>query len=255
MNEATTDKLVFMKLMGMEEAFRQQLEQPNAARLSFEERFAMLVDREWDRRSSRKLARRIKAARVKQNACIEDIDWQQPRGLDRSVITSLSECGWIQHHHNLIITGPTGTGKTFLACAFVNAACRKGYRARYHRASRFFKDLAITRGDGSWPKYMRKMQKLDLLVIDDWGLETLQPEDRRDMLEILDERYTTRSMIFSTQYPVAKWHELIGEPTLADSILDRVVHNSHRIELKAEGESMRKRYSPLTSQHIKEVIT
>lgn len=228
----------------MADAVRQQLEQPSVQELSFEERLAMIVDREWLFRENRRLTRRLKAARLKQQAAVEDIDFRQPRGLDKSVMLTLSNCQWIRNHQNVIITGPTGIGKSYLAEALAQKACREGFTALYYRSPRIFRDLAIARGDGNYSKLLIRLAKTELLVVDDWGLSSLTDAERRDFLEVMEDRHGIRSTIITSQYPVAKWHELIGEPTLADAILDRIVHNAHKIVLK--GESMRKTHSKLT---------
>jgi len=233
-----------MRLHIIADALRDQLQQPSLQELSFEERIAMLVDREWISRENRKLQRRLKAARLKQQASVEDIDFRHPRGLDKSVMLTLSNCNWIRNHQNVIVTGQTGIGKSYLAEAFAQKACREGFTALYYRVPRLFRDLAIARGDGSYGKLLGKIAKTDLLVVDDWGLSPLNDAERRDFLEIMEDRHGIRSTVITSQYPVAKWHELIGEPTLADAILDRIVHNAHKIILK--GESLRKAKAKLT---------
>jgi len=238
------EKLSQMRLHTMVDAIRQQLEQPSVQELSFEERLAMIVDHEWLFRENRRLTRRLKEARLKQQAAVEDIDFRQPRGLDKSVMLTLSTCQWIRNHQNVIITGPTGIGKSYLAEALAQKACREGFTALYYRSPRLFRDLAIARGDGNYSKLLIKLAKTDLLVVDDWGLSSLTDAERRDFLEVMEDRHGIRSTVITSQYPVAKWHELIGEPTLADAILDRIVHNAHKIVLK--GESMRKTRSQLT---------
>jgi DNA replication protein DnaC len=244
----TIEKLSQMKLHTMATALQEQLEKPALSGLSFEDRFAMIVDREWTSREDRKLTRRLKAARLKTQATVEDIDYQHPRGLDKSVIRSLASCQWIRSHHNVIITGPTGIGKTYLAEAFPNKACREGFTAVYYRSTRLFGELQIARGDGSYFKLLAKLAKVDLLSIDDWAMDPLTEQERKDFLELMEDRHGLKSTLITSQYPVSKWHDRIGEPTTADAILDRIVHNAHKITLK--GESMRKTKATLTqSEH------
>ena len=240
----TVEKLYQMRLDTLAAAFKEQLEQPSLGNLSFEERFAMIVDREWTSRENRKLARRLKAARLRLKATVEDIDYRHPRDLDKSVMRSLITCQWIKGHQNVIITGPTGIGKSYLSEALADKACRDGFTALDYRATLLLKELEISRGDGSYLKFLDRMAKIDLLIIDDWVMDPLTDTERRDFLEIMEGRHGFKSTVITSQYPVAKWHERIGEPTTADAILDRIIHNAHRITLK--GESMRKTRSSLT---------
>jgi DNA replication protein DnaC len=242
----TVEKLSQMKLHTMAMAFKEQLEQPSLSSLSFEDRFAMIVDREWTSREDRKLTRRLKAARLRTQATVEDIDYQHPRGLDKSVIRSLASCQWIRSHQNVIITGPTGIGKTYLAEAFASKACREGFTAMHYRSTRLFGELQIARGDGSYFKLLSKLAKIDLLAVDDWAVDPLTEQERRDFLELMEDRHGLKSTLITSQYPVTKWHDRIGEPTMADAILDRIVHNAHKITVK--GESMRKTRSNLTQR-------
>jgi len=244
LTQQTLDKLYDMKLPAMAEAFSQQLEQPDLAELSFEDRFAMLVDRQWTFKEDRRMTRLLRIAKLKDSACIENIDFRTPRALDKSLVVRLSGSDWIKKAQNLIILGSTGVGKTYLACALANSACRNGYSAMYKRAPRLYQEIAVARADGSYPKLMNKLSKIKLLIIDDFCIAPMNDGDRRDLLEVLEDRQSISSTIIATQVPVKNWIELIGDPTLADAILDRLVHNAHKINLK--GESMRKIRSSLT---------
>jgi DNA replication protein DnaC len=223
----------------MAEAFKEQLQQPSPIPLSFEERFGLLVDRQWTWKEDCRIKRLLEEAKLKIHACVEDIDYKSPRGIDRSVILSLSSCDWIKKQHNVIITGPTGAGKTFLACALANKACRDGYRTFYLRAPKFYYQVALAKADGSYTKLMKKLLKTNLLLIDDFGLAPMTDSERRELLEVIEDRHGHASTIMTSQLPVEHWHESIGDPTLADAILDRLTHNAHRINLK--GGSMRKK--------------
>lgn len=242
LNQATVEKMHAMKLAAMVESFQHQLGSPQHAQLTFEERLGMLIDAEWTRREQRKLARRLHVAKLRYPASLEDVDFQTPRGLDRQVVLALGTCSWIQEHQNLIVTGPTGTGKSFLACAFAERVCRRGFTALYVRASRLVHELAVARGDGSYGRLLTRLAKADLLAIDDWLLAPLKDAERRDLLEILEDRYERTSTLIATQLPLSAWHEAIGEPTLADALCDRLLHCAHRIELK--GRSLRKTDPP-----------
>jgi DNA replication protein DnaC len=239
LNEQTFDKLYGLKLLGMAEGFKEQLQQPNLHDLSFEERFGLIVDRQWTFREDCRLQRLLKEAKLKMNACAEDIDYKNPRGIDKSVILSLLSGEWIQKHQNVIISGPTGVGKTFLACALAQKACREGYRAFYARIPKLLYHLALSKADGSYPKTMKKLFKTQVLLLDDFGLAPLTEPERRDLLEVIEDRHGASSTIVTSQLPIENWHEHIGNPTIADAILDRLIHNAHRINLK--GGSMRKK--------------
>jgi DNA replication protein DnaC len=244
LNHPTLEQLNDMRLSGMAQALKEQWEIEGIEEMSFEERLGLLVEREAVTRESRKLQTRLRKAKLRQNACIEDIDFKQPRGLDRSLVTRLADCQWIKKQQNLIITGPTGVGKSYLACAFAQKSCREGYSSLYLRISRLFKDLSLAKGDGRYVKMLSNFAKTDLLVLDDYGLVKLNQEQRHDLLEILEDRYGLKSILVTSQLPVEHWHEQIGDPTLADAILDRMIHNAHTINLK--GDSMRKRKAGLT---------
>jgi DNA replication protein DnaC len=244
LNQQTIEKLHTLKLTGMAEALKDQLPQPGIQRLSFEERFGLIVDRQWAWKEDRRLDRYLKEAKLKLDACVEDIDYQTPRGIDQSVIMRLISCDWIRHHQNIIITGATGTGKTFLACALANKGCREGYRTFYIRSPKLYYELAVSRGDGSYGKMINKLARTQILVIDDLGLAPMTDSERRDLLEVIEERHGNASTIITSQLPIDNWHEHIGDPTIADAILDRLIHNAHKINLK--GVSMRKKCSSLT---------
>ncbi len=240
LNQQTLHKLYVMRLNGMADAFRQQLEKADLAGFSFEERFGLLVDRQWSWKEDRALARRLRNSRLKSTASVEDIDYHTPRGLDRALMRSLAaESEWVKQHLNIFLIGATGVGKSWLAAALAHKACRDGYTVYYARAAQLFRELALAHADGSFSRLLRRLAQTDLLVIDDWAMAPLSDAERRDFLEICDDRYQTRSTILTSQAPVSNWHAQIGDPTAADSILDRLVHNAHRIELK--GESMRKK--------------
>lgn len=241
----TLEKLTSLKFTGMVKALTEQMTLPDIEQLSFEERLGLLVDRELTERHDRRLQTRLRNARLKQQACIEDIDYRHRRGLDKSLLTRLSSCQWLKEKLNILLTGPTGVGKTWLACALAQKACREGYTVLYLRLPRLLQELPIAKGDGSYPKRMATLAKTDVLVLDDWGLSKLIPEQQRDLLEILEDRHGTRSTLVTSQLPVDKWHDIIGDPTLADAILDRLIHNAYKINLK--GESMRKQKTRLTT--------
>jgi DNA replication protein DnaC len=239
LNQPTIEKLQTMKLFGMADAFRAQLESTDISQLSFEERFALLVDQQWLWKENRALARRLRSARLKERGVIEDIDYQHPRGLDRKLMRSLASSEWVRHNQNVLLIGPTGIGKTWLACALAQKACRDGFSVSHKRTAELFRELAIAHVDGSIGRVLVKLSRIDVLVLDDFAMAPLKDSERRDFLEICDDRYQRRSLILTSQLPVAHWHEQIGDPTIADSILDRLVHNAYRLELN--GESIRKK--------------
>lgn len=243
LTQPTIEKLMAMRLRGMAEAFREQQESADSQRLSFEERLGLLIDRQWNWRQNRALERRLRKGRLQGATCVEDIDYRTARGLDRQVVRSLTqESAWVREHQNLFLIGPTGIGKTWLARAFAQKACRDGYTALFQKAAELFRSLATSRADGSHSKLLYQLGRVDLLIVDDWAMAPMTEAERRDFLEICDARYQARSTLLTSQLPVASWHAQIADPTIADSILDRLVHNAHRIELK--GESMRKKRGP-----------
>ena len=234
----TIDKMKSMKLNGMAKALEEQMQMPDLHDLAFEERLGFLIDREETERENRRLQSRLRRAKRTQSACVEAIDWKPKRGRQKTMLLNLTSCEWIASPLNLIVTGPTGVGKTYIACALAQKACQEGYSAEYHRLSRLFPALGIAKGDGSYGKLLLRLAKTDFIVLDDWGLAPFTDENRRDLLEILEDRHGKKSTMVTSQLPVSNWHKLIGDPTLADAILDRLVHDAYKIDLK--GESMRK---------------
>ncbi len=232
------EKLSLLRLEGMRTAFHEQMDNKEFHSLSFEERLGLLVDREMTIRENRRLTSRLGMAKLRLHACVEDIDFRQPRGLDKAQIMSLASCRWIADHDNCLIAGPTGVGKSYLACAIGQKACREGYRVLYLRFPRIFEDMVISRMEGKYIKFLSYLSKFDLLILDDWASLPLVDDQRRALFEILEDRYGCKSTLVSSQIPVEKWHEALGNPTISDAILDRLVHNAHRITMK--GESMRK---------------
>ena len=240
LNHPTIDKLHELRLLGMAKAMEEQNNAPGMYNpLAFGDRLALLVDREVTERDNNRLRLRLKHAKLRLTATIEDVDFRHPRGLDKSLILDLASCRWIRERHNVIITGPTGVGKSYLACALAHKACREGFRTLYLRAPRLFDDLIMAKADGRYRKILAAYARIDLLVIDDWGLATLTEEQRRDVLEILEDRHDLRSTLIASQLPIEKWHKMIGDPTLGDAILDRLVHNAYKLALK--GDSLRKK--------------
>jgi DNA replication protein DnaC len=237
LREPTFEKLYSMKLRAMAEAFQQQIQQPDLNSLSFEERFAMVVDAQWLWRQNRALSVRLKKAQMKLTATLEDLNYRHTRQLDRAQMRTLASGQWVGRHQNVLITGPSGIGKTYLCCALLEKACRQGYSSFYVRAPRLFRNLTVAYADGSFDRVLTKLARTDVLAIDDWGLAALNDAERRHLLEVIEDRHESRSTIITSQFPVSTWHGLIGNPSMADAILDRLTSGAHRVEL--QGDSMR----------------
>lgn len=243
LHQPLLDKLSTLRLPGLRQGLEEQSQSPHYAELSFEERLGLLIDRECLRRDNARLTRGLRIARFQQLACVEDLDLSPSRGLDRRLVLELAQGEWVRHHLNVLVLGPTGAGKTYLACALGQAICRLGVSVRYLRTSRLLQDFAHAHADGSYPKFLDALSHLNLLILDDWLRDPLTPVQARDLLEVIDDHYGRHSILVASQVPVAQWHERIPDPTIADAILDRLVHNAHRLELT--GESQRKLRSPL----------
>ena len=249
LSHPTLDKLQSLRLSGMYQALSEQMRMPDIGALSFEERLGLLVDRELTARDDRRLTTRLHKAKLRQAACIEDIDSRHPRGLDKAVMMRLATCQWVREHHNLLITGPTGIGKTWLACALGQQACRDGSSVLYLRLPRLLQEMPTAKGDGRYAKVMAALAKTDCIILDDWGLAQFNDASRHDVLELLEDRHGRRATIVTSQFPIDHWHEAIGDPTLADAILDRLVHNAYKLSLT--GDSMRRQRSISQTEETK----
>jgi DNA replication protein DnaC len=239
LREPTMEKLQAMRLGAMAAAWLEQQRSADVIALSFDERFAMLVDAEWMARENKRLGRALKEAKLRiAEASVEGIDYPPRRELDKSIIRHLGTCTWVEEHQVVIVSGATGTGKTYVGCALAQQACRKGYRAMYRRASRFFDELRLARADGSYPRLLARIARVDVLVIDDFAIAPVAETERRDLLEVLEDRYATRATVITSQLPPERWHDYLADPTVADAICDRLLHSAHRIALK--GPSRRK---------------
>ena len=235
--QQTMDQLYAMKLHGLAAAWQEQQQQPQSVDLDFDERFALLIERQWLWKENRALVARLKYAGLRHDACLENIDFRHPRGLQRATINQLAASDWVRHRRHCLITGPTGVGKSYIACALAHKACRDGFRTLYFYLPKLIRQLLAAQADGSLTRLLNKIARADLMVVDDWGLMALQPEHHRLFLEILEDRQDRAALLITSQYPVDTWHERIGDPTVADAILDRLVSNAYTIEL--QGASMR----------------
>lgn len=243
LDEPLKDQLRDLRLGAMLEAWEHQRQTPDVSKLGFDERFAMIVEAEHIARENRRLGRRLKDAKLRiTKACVEDVEASKARGLDSSLKRELATCAWVAHHQNVLISGATGVGKSYLACALAQSACRKGHRVLYHRVSRLFEELTLARAEGSYVRLLARLAKTDVLVLDDFGLGKLSNDNQHDLLEIFEDRYGSRATIITSQLPPSKWHQWLGDPTIADGILDRIVHNAYKVPLK--GGTRRKNPNP-----------
>ena len=239
LTQPTVEKLKALRLNAFASAWEAQQKQPDVSAMAFDERLGLLIDAEWLARENARVGRNLREAKLRlSQACLEDVDFNAKRELDKSQVRQLGSCRWVHEKQNVIITGMTGTGKTYVACALAQAAIRQGYRALYRRGPRLLEELALAHADGTFPVLLKRIAKIDVLVIDDWGLAPLKDSERRDVLEVLEDRHASRSTVITSQLPTAKWHDHIGDPTIADAICDRIIHGAHRLVLK--GPSRRK---------------
>ena len=243
LTQPTIEKLNSMKLTAMAKAFASQMQCPDMTQLSFEERFGLIVDYQMTDLENRRMQNRLKNAKLRLSACIEDLDFKQGRGMDRSTVMSLAGNQWVKSHHNILVTGPTGAGKSYLACALAQKACRDGYTTIYQRVPRLLQEIAVSRHDGRYNKLIAPIIKCEVLILDDLLISPLTREEQRELLEIVEERYDRRATVVTSQLPIKAWHDAMQDPTLADAILDRLVHNAYKLELK--GESMRRKRTTL----------
>lgn len=241
LQQPTIESLHQLRLYGMARGLQEQMQTREYQELSFDERLALLIDREVTEQQNRRLEFRLRQARLRQTAVLEDIDFRTHRGLHKADFLELANCNWLKNHQNILLIGPTGVGKSYLACALAHKACREGYSVQYHRVTKLLHELGIARGDGRYLRLLKSLSRIDLLLLDDFGLENFTKDQRHDLMEIFEDRDDRRSLIITSQVPVDNWHGLIGDPTMADAILDRVIHQAHIINLK--GESMRKKLS------------
>lgn len=243
LTQPTIEKLNSMKLTAMAKAFADQMQCPDITQLTFEERFGLIVDHQMTDLENRRMQSRLRKAKLRLPASLEDLDFKQGRGLDRSTVMSLALNQWVMSHHNILVTGPTGAGKSYLACALAQKACRDGYATLYQRVPRLLQEIAVSRLDGRYAKLIAPITRCEVLILDDLLISPLTREEQRELLEIVEERYDRKATIVTSQLPVKAWHDAMQDPTLADAILDRLVHNSYKLELK--GESMRRKRSML----------
>ena len=249
LNEPTLNKLRSMRMHAMADAWLEQQRSPDTATLGFDERFGLLVDTEYLDRENRRLTRRLYEAKLRHSqACVENFEQPDKRGVNKSLVKKLATCQWIADHLNVVITGSTGVGKTYLVCALGQHACRKGYRVLYRRSSRLIDELMLARADGSLPKLLSRFARVDLLILDDWGMTPLRDQDRRDLFEIIEDRDGSRSTMVASQIPITKWHDYLGDPTVADAIADRILHSAHRIALKGPSRRKERKKKPSTSE-------